>query len=173
MNNLKDSLTEFEGALLAAIRRSGEATPYQIRQAFETSPSPEWSGSSGSVYPAINRLVSRNLLAERRSVDDRRGTKWISLTELGESALLDWIVDIDAAVGPGLDPFRTRSSEWQELPAAKRRTFLKKLECALTERISELGTAMVDDCGASKTRIALDLELQRTRRKWLRNLKYQ
>lgn len=166
MKNAQKSLTEFEGALLAEIRRLGPCTTYEVRRAFETSRSHEFSGSSGAVYPAIKRLIKRFLIIASPS-DDARGTLQLELGESGAIALRAWASDVSRAVGPGFDPFRTRSSDWRALPPAQRRTHMRKLESAIYERISELEeaiTAADEDC---RPRIELDLALQRSRLAWL------
>lgn len=168
MNNSTDSLTEFEGSVLAVVRRLGDCTPYQVRRAFEESPSREWSGSSGAVYPAIKRLLGRGFLAEERSAGDKRGTKKVSLTKTGSTVLVGWAVDIGMAISPGLDPFRARSPEWQVLSAPRRKAHMKKLERALNERIAELRAASRGENGEAQTMLELDLALQQSRLNWLR-----
>ena len=52
-------VTELEGAILSEIQHRGNHTAFQVRRAFQTSPSIEWSGSAGAIYPAIKHLLDR------------------------------------------------------------------------------------------------------------------
>ncbi len=168
MNSSKALLTEFEGAVLSEIGHGEAVTAYQVRRGFETSPSHEWSGSAGAVYPAIRRLTDRGLIATDVDEADGRGTSRLSLTAEGEAALEAWASDVGRAVGPGLDPFRTRSSQWEAWPAAKRRAVRARLERALLDRIAELELLIKEADDGCGPRIELDLALQRSRLEWLR-----
>ncbi len=159
-------MTELEGALLCEIRRRKVCTAYEMRRAFEKSSSLEWSGSTGAVYPAIKRLTQRGFITAEQSKDDARGTNLLSLSKEGMSAVHLWSTDIDRAIGPGFDPFRTRSIEWTVLPPAKLKIHAAKLERALTARIEELEKTFKAD--NTDTRVELDLALQRSRLVWLR-----
>lgn len=166
MKKQKTSLTELEGAVLLEIRRIGVCTAYEVRRAFEKSPSLEWSGSSGAVYPAIKRLVGRNLIDTNPSEDDARGTLQLTLNKQGLSILQAWTNDIDRAVSPGFDPFRTRSIEWVAAAPAKRRAQAAKLEQALTDRIEQLEKIIKTE--KIKSREQIELAQQRSRLAWVR-----
>jgi DNA-binding PadR family transcriptional regulator len=56
------NLSEMEGCVLALIWSGGPLMPYAIRQVFRKSPSPQWSGSAGSIYPLVDRLERRALI---------------------------------------------------------------------------------------------------------------
>jgi DNA-binding PadR family transcriptional regulator len=167
MKKSKRALTEFEGALLTEVHRRAPCTAYQVRRAFETSRSFEWSGSAGAVYPAIRRLTRRGMLVAEAAGDDGRGTRKLTLSEDGVAAVRAWVCDVERAVGPGFDPFRTRSSEWETLPPAKRRAHIQELMRALDLRIAELEEAISLGDEECTTRIELDLALQRSRVEWL------
>src|SRR6185295_15968249 len=96
-------LTELEDTILAAVRRACAVTPYKLRQAFQASPSMEWSGSAGAVYPAMRRLRAAGLLAAKGG-DDGRGTEHYSLTKAGARALAGWAGDMARAASAGSDP---------------------------------------------------------------------
>ena len=113
MKKTDQPLTEFEGAVLCEIGDGDVVTAYRVRRAFETSRSQEWSGSAGAVYPAIRRLIERGHIATESDASDGRGTSRLSLTRQGRAALRAWASDVERAVGPGVDPFRTRASEWE------------------------------------------------------------
>ena len=168
MKKSSSPLTELEGAVLSEMGTGDAVTAYQVRRAFETSRSQEWSGSAGAVYPAIRRMTERGLIATQSDVSDGRGTARLSLTKEGKAALQAWASDAARAVGPGVDPFRMRASEWMAWPAAKRRSMANKLERALRERIAELETAIEEEAEHCSPRTQLDLELQHSRLEWLR-----
>jgi DNA-binding PadR family transcriptional regulator len=165
---MPDSLTEFEGALLAGIRRHGVCTAYRVRRTFETSRSLEWSRSAGAVYPAIRRLTARGLIVAEAAEADGRGTQQLALSKEGAAALRAWATDVERAVGPGVDPFRTRSAEWEALSPTKRRKQLQRLERALHERIAELEAAIDQAAEGHTSRLELDRALQASRLEWLR-----
>ena len=56
-------LTEFESHVLALIWRHQPTTAYQVRHAHAQSPTLDMALSQGSVYPAIERLKGRGLIA--------------------------------------------------------------------------------------------------------------
>ena len=56
-----DALSEIEACVLALVSVDGPATPYAIRKVFLNSPNPQWSGSAGTIYPLIGRLLRRKI----------------------------------------------------------------------------------------------------------------
>lgn len=120
-------LTEFEGAILGVLSSGKMPTAYRVRQVFRASPSVEWSGSAGAVYPAIKRMKAAGFLKER-AVHDGRGTKTCELTTKGKALHRRWLLDVDRAIGPGMDPFRTRAGLWSGLAPKERGQFAQKLK---------------------------------------------
>jgi DNA-binding PadR family transcriptional regulator len=161
------SLTELEGAVLSEIHHRGNFTAFKVRRAFQQSPSTEWSGSAGAVYPAIRRLAKRGLLRLERLETARRSNR-LSLTPEGVIALEGWATDIGRAIGVGLDPFRLRSGIWAHLAPARQREHLGNLLRALDEEIAatEAGLALLDFTERPRARLAT--LLQRGRREWVR-----
>jgi len=162
----KAGLTELEGAILAAVRRAGSITPYKLRHAFLVSPSMEWSGSAGAVYPAMRRLKGGGLLTAKRS-DDGRGTEHYSLTKKGGRALKPWAADMSRVVGAGSDPFRTRVPEWLMLAGGERARLLAKIERAVRARCRALKAEMAKHGRVERAQFALELDLQRARLRWI------
>ena len=112
MKNRKDSggsvsLTEMEGAALAFIQRDGPCTAYSVKQAYEQSPSDDWSGSAGAVYPMIKRLESAGLI-DQHAAEGGRKSRQIQLTTRGRADMQAWLLDCQRAIAPGFDPLRTR-----------------------------------------------------------------
>ena len=70
----RGQLSEIEACVLALVSEDGPATPYAIRKIFLDSPSPQWSGSAGTIYPLIERLSRRKLIHSKlRLTGKRRG----------------------------------------------------------------------------------------------------
>ena len=134
---VKSSLTELEGAVLTEIAHRGNHTSFQVRRAFELSPSSSWSGSAGAVYPAIARLERAGLI-DAKAGDSLRGTRYLSLTEAGHAALERWFTDTAAACTIGADPFRLRAGLWSTLTPARRRTVLEQMAAAVQGEMAKL-----------------------------------
>jgi DNA-binding PadR family transcriptional regulator len=130
-------MTELEGAILGLLRDGRDTTPYAVRRQFQISPSAEWSGSAGAVYPAIRRLEAAGLIVGRAQKDGR-GTKRYALTETGRAAHDGWLCDVKRASGPGMDPFRTRAGQWFFLSPRRRHALMKALAEATASRLTEL-----------------------------------
>lgn len=160
-------LTEFEGALLAEIARLQPCTAYQLRRTFLTSPSRSWSGSAGAVYPAVRRLTGAGLIAAELAEGDTRGGSRLSLTQAGERARVQWVCDPERAVDSGFDPFRTRATLLESVPAAEREAFLGVLRRQLRARIAWLDRFAADEDAVNQARAAMDAAQQRFRLAWL------
>lgn len=162
----RGSLTELEGAILSAVRRGNGITAYRLRQAFLASPSMEWSGSAGAVYPAMRRLKAAGFLDAKPS-DDRRGTVHYRLTAAGGRALLGWASDVTRAVSAGMDPFRSRAPEWLVLTARQRAPLLREIKKALNARCGALEQKIAAASPIEREQASLELDLQRVRLRWL------
>lgn len=102
-------LTELEGCTLAVIWRRQPCSAYRVQQEFAKSITPEWSGSTGAIYPAIARLVRRGLVEPRVEGWGKSGKKILRVSRLGEAAVTAWVSQIGqiaATMSP--DPVRTR-----------------------------------------------------------------
>jgi DNA-binding PadR family transcriptional regulator len=163
-------LTELEGAILSAVRRGDGITAYRLRQAFAASPSMEWSGSAGAVYPAMRRLKAAGLLAATVS-GDARGTEHYKVTKAGEAALLAWAGDVARAVSAGTDPFRSRVPEWLLLGRARRAPMLRDIAKALTERCKVLEARLPRVSPVEREQARLELQLHRVRLRWIAKAK--
>jgi DNA-binding PadR family transcriptional regulator len=124
---VSDSLSEIEACVLALVSVDGPATPYAIRKVFLNSPSPQWSGSAGTIYPLIERLLRRKLIRSRVCLTGKRRGHHISLTAAGSRALKTWlslpVPDWVAGVPP--DPLRTRVRFLGAIDAREQRAFLQ------------------------------------------------
>src|SRR5690242_5502120 len=119
-------LSELEACVLALIWADGPATPYAVRQVFLKSPSPQWSGSAGAIYPLIERLERRELIRSVPHSTGDRQARLFSLAPAGRRALKRWLdPDIPAWVaGVPPDPLRTRIRFLGAVPVEAQREFL-------------------------------------------------
>jgi DNA-binding PadR family transcriptional regulator len=144
------TLSEIEACVLGLISVDGPATPYAIRKVFLESPSPQWSGSAGTIYPLIGRLLRRKLIRSKvRLTGKRRGNR-ISLTSSGSRALGQWLIvplpEWVAGVPP--DPLRTRIRFLSAIGSKQRRQFLQDA-CHRTQ--AHLGV-IAADCARRRKR---------------------
>jgi DNA-binding PadR family transcriptional regulator len=167
MNNPQPVLTELEGAILSEIHHRGAETAFKVRKAFLSSPSLEWSGSSGAVYPAIRRLTAQGLVRGKTQDSARKGST-LSLTADGVARLNAWICDLDRAAGLGLDPFRLRSGLWEQLPAVERADGLVALLAVVEQAILDLESYKAGLDRVERRRVELSISLQHLRVAWLK-----
>jgi DNA-binding PadR family transcriptional regulator len=160
------TLTELEGAILSEIHHRGAETAFKVRKAFLSSPSLEWSGSSGAVYPAIRRLSAQGLIRGEAQNSARKGSS-LSLTADGVAALDSWIGDLDRATGLGLDPFRLRSGLWDELPEKVRSEKLAGLLIVLKRGITDLEAYGAGLDRVERRRVDLSISQQKARAVWV------
>jgi len=120
-------LSEIEGCVLGLLSVDGPATSYAIRKVFLESPNPQWSGSAGTIYPLIERLLRRKLIRSKVFLSGKRRGNQISVTAAGSRALEQWlsvpIPEWVAGVPP--DPLRTRVRFLSAMSASQQRTFLR------------------------------------------------
>lgn len=164
---MTSSLTEVEGAILSEIAHRGNATAFRVRRAFKASPSVEWSGSAGAIYPAIKRLRVRGLLSGHET-GDSRATVRLSLTSEGEEAMLAWACDPGRASSVGIDPFRLRAGIWMRLSTPQRHTAMRDVEAAIRANIAFLEDyrSQIDD--VETARVELSIATQRLRLSYLK-----
>ncbi len=130
-------LSELEACVLALIWADGPATPYAVRQVFLKSPSPEWSGSAGAIYPLIKRLERRALIRSvPHSTGERQG-RLFSLAPAGRGALKRWL---DPGIptwvtGVPPDPLRTRIRFLGAVPVEGQKKFLSAAQMAVDEHL--------------------------------------
>lgn len=104
-------LTEVEGCALGVVWQRGPCTAYEVRMEFAVSSTPRWSASAGSIYPVLNRLRARRLVAAQAEDWGPRSRTRFAITPRGLAALHRWVGPPFAGgvVGPAFDPLRTRS----------------------------------------------------------------
>ena len=166
MKTPSSSLTELEGAVLSEIHHRGHNTAFQVRRAFQTSPSIEWSGSAGAVYPAIRRLADGALIETTPILTGRKGTR-LSLSPQGIAALEAWICDPVRATNVGVDPFRLRAGLWATLDPTVRDEALRRLQQAVDEELDRLIASLTDLDEVERARTEWSIDLQKMRRRGL------
>jgi DNA-binding PadR family transcriptional regulator len=133
-------ITEFESCTLAAIQQHQPCSAYEIRQVFARSTTPDWSGTTGSIYPAIARLTKRGLIDVESQAGDRRGRRNLRVTRQGAQAVRAWLTDLPPWVAKATpDPIRTRVSFLEQLASdAERIAFLRQAQALTREALEDL-----------------------------------
>jgi DNA-binding PadR family transcriptional regulator len=168
-------LSEMEACVLALIWSNGPSTPYSLRQVFLKSPSPQWSGSAGSIYPLVERLVRRKLIRSAARSTGRRESKLFTLTAAGSRAIEDWlepnVPDWVAGVPP--DPLRTRIRFLGVLSLEKQKELLRVAQQSVDWHLGE----MLRDYKERRAKGGFEywmargaLMAMRARRAWLREM---
>lgn len=163
---MQEELTEIEGAILSEIEHRGHSTAFQVRRAFQRSPSIEWSGSAGSVYPAVKRLQKRGLIFAT-PVGDAKSTMHLAVSNNGKEALFAWSLDPQRAASVGIDPFRLRAGIWKSMPAHQQRQIYNELGTAILMQIDQLEHELKTNDPIEVIRLELNLQLQKARLIWL------
>lgn len=125
------ALTELEGAALGVVLRDGPCTSYAVKELFRASPSDFWSGSAGSIYPLMQRLEKRGLVASEQGSTGRRGRRDYRITAAGRRAFNRWLTDAERAAGMGFDPLRTRLVFFDQLSQKARGRFHEAVLAAM------------------------------------------
>jgi len=162
-------LSELEGAIMLEVHMRRRRTAFQVRSAFLKSVTSDWSGSAGSVYPAIKRLEESGYI-QRTTEIDGRGTQTLTATSEGISALHKWAVDPDLSAVITSDPFRTRSDYLSSLPAKKRKDALDAIRVKLADALIEIDNLLDQDHILKQSANELAGQLLRMRIAWLDGL---
>jgi DNA-binding PadR family transcriptional regulator len=121
------SVSELEGCVLGVIGLEEPVTAYAVAMVFVKSPSPQWSGSAGAIYPLVQRLQRGKLVRATKHAVGLRGRSLLSLTPAGRMAFQRWLgPPVSARVG-GVPPdsLRTRIRFLGLVSARKQASFLE------------------------------------------------
>jgi DNA-binding PadR family transcriptional regulator len=140
-------LSELEGCVVGHLWKYGPCTAYAVRKELLASPSSHWSGSAGAIYPLLERLEKRGLVASRKTARGDRQHWLYELTKTGREFLLGWLapsLDPDlVSIAP--DPLRTRIYFLGALPPRRRSAFLAQARAKLIRHMAALKDATETD----------------------------
>jgi DNA-binding PadR family transcriptional regulator len=130
-------VTELEGCVLGLVWEQGPCTAYALRREFLTSPSPQWSGSAGAIYPLVARLEEQGLIRSIEQKTGKRRGKGFLLTKSGFDHFARWLGPplSPQTIGVPMDPLRTRVRFLEALPPRERELFLDEAEAKLRAEI--------------------------------------
>ena len=169
-------LSELEGCVLGFLWKHGALTAYAVRKELLDSPSSHWSGSAGAIYPLLERLERRAVVASSKGARGDREHWTYELTDAGREAFMAWLAPPLAydiiSVAP--DPLRTRMYFLGALSGPRRTAFLTQAREKLAAYIKDLEASPQDDefdrlatkgaIRATKARIAWLDDVQRALR---------
>lgn len=172
----KRSWSELECFALGLVWQLGPASAYDIRTHMQKSPSTQWSGSAGAIYPLIRRLARRGLLSGKRERVGRRGRVRYHITPAGLRVLKAWVGPPFSpdAITVSYDPLRSRARFLAALAPAQRTKWLAAADEALDrveERVllwHELHAGRGDEFMAALTQHG-ELDVA-ARRQWLKSV---
>jgi DNA-binding PadR family transcriptional regulator len=127
--------SELECFVLGIVWRYGPCSPYTVRRRLRDSPSTQWSGSAGAIYPLMQRLEKHGLLRSRSAATGERKSRRYTITSRGVAALRSWMgPPLPAeAVTVAYDPLRSRIRFLDLLAPEERRVWLAAAKAALEE----------------------------------------
>ena len=158
----RSRLTAFEQVLLGMICTQ-PATGYELKRRFATTPLGVYQPSSGALYPALERLERRGLLASQALPQAAHGRprRRYQVTEGGRRAHLDWVrqpvVPETVAQDLGLHLVRFVMMA-QVLPEAAVLEFLTSLRAALAGFVTALEQQVdaMDSAANAHPRLAVE-----------------
>lgn len=106
----RKELTELERCVVGVVWRDGPMTAYEIASLFSKSLSPYWSGSAGAIYPLVQRLRRRGLVAGKQRPWNGTKKTVLTVTPKGIDSLRTWLTPpiSQASAAPSFDSIRTR-----------------------------------------------------------------
>lgn len=171
---------ELEHVILGIVAKFGPLTPYAVRRHFVDSPTPAFSSSAGTIYPAVARLVQQRLLSATADARGAQARSQLAITAAGRRAHLAWLFqeDASACLRPQPDPLRTRIYFLGLLPRRAQRTFLARALRTLEAQVAELeayARTYPPEGPTLYSRLASDgiTELARARLRWLTRVRDQ
>lgn len=171
MPNRTPRRSELEGFVLGLVWERGPCSPYELRTHMQRSPSTQWSGSAGAIYPLIRRLERIGLVRSAAKRTGKRVRREYSITPKGRGALKAWVGPPLAsdAVTVAHDPLRSRARFIGALTAAERLAWLSAAREALNE-VERLVRAWQEEFGGGESASLMTLsgELDvKSRREWI------
>ncbi|MEJ1239718.1 PadR family transcriptional regulator [Chryseolinea sp. T2] len=131
-------ITALDYSILGLLATSS-FTGYQIRMVFEKTAMGKFSGSPGTIYPALARLEKQGLIG-KKEVSEKR-TELFAITKAGLRALNAWILSPPTRedITRGIDTLSLRIAFLDLTDDTKKRSsFLSSFSEALQQYIGEL-----------------------------------
>ncbi|MFO0829276.1 MAG: PadR family transcriptional regulator [Phycisphaerales bacterium] len=127
--------SELESFVLGLVWQLGPCSPYAVRRMLADSPSAQWSGSAGAIYPLMRRLESAGLIASKSARNGKRKRREYAITTKGQASLRTWIGPPFApeVVTVTADPLRSRARFLAALKPAERRAWVDAALASLAE----------------------------------------
>ena len=127
--------SELECFTLGLVWQLGPCSPYDVRRHMQRSPSTQWSGSAGAIYPLVQRLERGGLLKGKALTNGKRARKEYAITPRGLKVLKEWIGPPlpDEAVTVTYDPLRSRARFLGVMTPAQRRDWVEAATGALEQ----------------------------------------
>jgi DNA-binding PadR family transcriptional regulator len=167
------SPSDLAAFVLGLVWQQGPCSAYAIRRMLLDSPSAQWSGSAGAIYPLVRRLEREGLLESVRVKGDRRGLRACGITAAGRAALQAWIGPplVAGAISVSADPLRSRARFLAALAPKARQAWVVAARAALEEVARKAAAwhaeyASKDDPYLGLLTRHTELELD-ARRRWL------
>jgi DNA-binding PadR family transcriptional regulator len=168
--------SELETSALGFIWRDGPVSAYAVRRFYLDSPTLQWSGSAGAIYPLLARMKRRGLVRAVSRPTGRRPAQVYSITAKGVAALQRWLKppfpprDVAATI----DGLRTRTYFLLALSAADRRKFFAAAERAIAQEVRR-GVALLSTDYARADPLAPlairgSIMIARARLQWIKEL---
>jgi PadR family transcriptional regulator AphA len=135
-------LTGTSFAVLSLLDVLGPSSPYDLKQALESSVENFWPVPHTTFYAEPTRLARGGFLSERQEAGGRR-RKLYSLTDAGREALREWTASPDVSppqlrdegvlkifAGAEPEPIMRRRLEWHRAKLAELEGYLQAVEAA-------------------------------------------
>lgn len=169
-------LPDLEPVVLGLLWKFGPCSAYAVRRHFEDSPSRGFSGSAGSIHPALERLRRRGEAARRAAPQGRRERSLWTATPAGVARLRAWLeppLD-EAEFDAPYDALRLRVYFLEALPPARRRACLLAAEEGLRAQVRRAAMYVRDvgGLGVASRLAARGLQLSaQSRLRWMEEVR--
>lgn len=167
------SLSELESFVLGLVWQLGPCSAYELRRHMQGSPSTQWSGSAGAVYPLVRRLERRGLLKGQLRKTGKRARREFRITSAGLTRLRAWLGPPFSpdVVTVAYDPLRARARFLGTLSPRQRKAWVRGARQVLDgveKKLRNWHTRYDGALSESAAAMAHSAELElRARRQWI------
>ncbi|HEY1607209.1 MAG TPA: PadR family transcriptional regulator [Allosphingosinicella sp.] len=135
---IETDVSDHEAVFLALVLRLQPVTAYEVSRVYEDSPIDRFSTSKGKIYPLIQRLAKRGLIAKEKVSGDARGTERLRATDRGREAVRRWTLRIEPGHFILEDPLRTKMQSFDLLTGEERMEWVLAARQGLEEQLERL-----------------------------------